>query len=129
MVLILRHLGHGNFSTEETKVCSSLAAGRSCEHVLMWGKRVSLQARIEAGRLEASIWMPQVCSSQGQLECFAWQPAAGGFDATFHKLPGSNQQICLNTSVDVLPLKYQPSLNTDDLSFQSQVKGKGGQRI
>ena len=42
MVLILIHLGHGNLSTEETKVCSSLAAGRSCEHVLMWGKRVSL---------------------------------------------------------------------------------------
>lgn len=126
---MLTQLGPGNLSTEETKVCSSLAAGRSCENVLMWGKRVSLQPRIEAGKLEASIWMPQVYSAQGQLECFAWQPAARGSGATLHKPPGSNQQICLKTSVDILPLKYQPSFSTDDLSFQSQVKGTGGQRI
>ena len=44
-------LGPGNLSTEETKVCSSLEAGRSCENVPMWGKRVSLQPRIEAGKL------------------------------------------------------------------------------
>ena len=43
------------------------------------GKRVFLQQRLRAGRLKASVWIPQAGLAQGSLECFASEPPGRDF--------------------------------------------------